>query len=46
MTFITDLFIKLFSLILETVGTLASYNVCGGYFDEPEVPKELTNLKR
>ena len=29
MTFITDLFIKLFSLILETVGTLASYNVCG-----------------
>ena len=46
MTFITDLFIKLFSLILETVGTLASYNVCGGYFDESEVPEELTNLER
>ena len=46
MTFITDLFIKLFSLVLETVGTLASYTVCSGYFDEPEVPEELTNLKR
>ncbi|AUJ52858.1 cyclic lactone autoinducer peptide [Staphylococcus hominis] len=46
MTFITDLFIKLFSLILETVGTLASYSPCATYFDEPEVPKELTNLER
>lgn len=46
MTFFTDLFIKLFSLVLETVGTFASKTVCSGYFDEPEVPKELTNLKR
>ena len=45
MTFITDLFIKLFSLILETVGTLASFTLWW-LFDEPEVPKELTNLER
>ena len=46
MTFITQLFIKLFSLILETVGTLASYSPCATYFDEPEVPQELTDLKK
>lgn len=46
MTFFTDLFIKLFSLILETVGTLATYSTCYGYFDESEVPEELTNLER
>lgn len=45
MTFFTQLFIKLFSLFLETVGNIATINTCGGYFDEPEVPQELTNLK-
>lgn len=46
MTLFADLFIKLFTFVLETVGTLASYTPCATYFDEPEVPEELTNLKR
>ncbi|BGE81971.1 AgrD protein [Staphylococcus petrasii] len=46
MTFITNLFIKFFAFVLETVGTLASHTACATYFDEPEVPEELTNLKR
>ena len=46
MTFFTDLFIKLFSLVLETVRKKKKKTVCSGYFDEPEVPEELTNLKR
>ena len=45
MTFITQLFIKLFSFFLETIGNIATINTCGGYFDEPEVPQELTDLK-
>lgn len=46
MTFITQLFIKLFSFFLETIGNIATINTCGGYFDEPEVPQELTDLKK
>ena len=41
MTFITQLFIKLFSFFLETIGNIATINTCGGYFDEPEVPQGL-----
>ncbi|WP_317955905.1 cyclic lactone autoinducer peptide [Staphylococcus haemolyticus] len=46
MTLLFDLFIKFFSFLLESVGTLASYTPCATYFDEPEVPEELTNLNR
>ncbi|MCI2774921.1 cyclic lactone autoinducer peptide AgrD [Staphylococcus petrasii] len=46
MTFITNLFIKLFSIVLETIGNIATISTCATYFDEPEVPEELTNLKR
>ncbi|PTF02508.1 cyclic lactone autoinducer peptide [Staphylococcus devriesei] len=46
MMFITDLFFKFFAAILETLGNVAAYKPCFGYFDEVEVPEELTNLKR
>ena len=38
MTVLVDLIIKLF-------GTIASFTPCTTYFDEPEVPEELTNAK-
>ena len=46
MTVLFDLFIKFFSFLLESVGTIASYTPCTTYFDEPEVPEELTNAKK
>ena len=46
MTVLFDLFIKFFSFLLESVGTLASYTPCATYFDEPEVPQELIDLHR
>ncbi|UDI77886.1 cyclic lactone autoinducer peptide [Staphylococcus taiwanensis] len=46
MTLFADLFIKLFTFVLETIGNIATISTCATYFDEPEVPKELTNLKR
>ena len=36
-------FIKFFTTILEFIGT-AGDSVCASYFDEPEVPEELTKL--
>ena len=44
MTLITSLVIKLFTIILETIGTIATYTPCASYFDEPEVPDELTKI--
>jgi len=32
---------KFFAFIFEQLGNIAKYNPCAGYFDEPEVPKEL-----
>ncbi|MBI5973697.1 cyclic lactone autoinducer peptide AgrD [Staphylococcus caledonicus] len=46
MMFFADLFFKFFTAILETLGNVAAYKVCVVYFDEPEVPEELTNLQR
>ncbi|MGC9631176.1 cyclic lactone autoinducer peptide AgrD [Staphylococcus epidermidis] len=40
---IFNLFIKFFTTILEFIGTVAG-DVCASYFDEPEVPEELTKL--
>ncbi|WP_251518356.1 MULTISPECIES: cyclic lactone autoinducer peptide AgrD [Staphylococcus] len=37
---ILNIITKLFSLL----GTSATGKPCGGFFDEPEVPKELTEL--
>ena len=39
-----NLFTKFFSKILELVGSVATIKTCVLYFDEPEVPKELTEL--
>ena len=39
-----NLFIKFFTTILEFIGTVAGDSVCASYFDEPEVPEELTKL--
>lgn len=39
-TAILTIFAKFFTLI----GTLSSLSPCTAYVDEPEIPKELTNL--
>ncbi|MBM2659445.1 cyclic lactone autoinducer peptide AgrD [Staphylococcus pseudoxylosus] len=39
-TAILTIFAKFFTLI----GAISSVNPCAGYVDEPEIPKELTNL--
>ncbi|RIM75235.1 cyclic lactone autoinducer peptide [Staphylococcus xylosus] len=39
-TSILTIFVKFFSFI----GTISSVRPCGGFVDEPEVPKELTKL--
>lgn len=41
---IFNLFIKFSTTILEFIGTVAGDSVCASYFDEPEVPEELTKL--
>ena len=46
MTFITQLFIKLFSFFLETIGNIATINTSSGYCNETEVPQEITDLKK
>ncbi|KKI52616.1 MAG: cyclic lactone autoinducer peptide [Staphylococcus equorum] len=41
------IFESIFSLIAKffsTLGAVAGLSPCGGYFDEPEVPKEITDL--
>ncbi|WP_432724700.1 cyclic lactone autoinducer peptide AgrD [Staphylococcus equorum] len=41
------IFESIFSLIAKffsTLGAAAGLRPCGGYFDEPEVPKEITDL--
>ena len=43
MTVLVDLIIKLFTFLLQSIGTIASFTPCTTYFDEPEVPEELTN---
>lgn len=42
MEFLVNLFFKFFTSIMEYVGFVAGANPCSAYFDEPEVPKELT----
>ena len=39
-----NLFIKFFTMIFEFIGFVAGANPCASYFDEPEVPKELSKL--
>lgn len=39
-----NLFTKFFSKILELVGSVATIETCVWFFDEPDVPKELTDL--
>ncbi|MEB6613323.1 cyclic lactone autoinducer peptide AgrD [Staphylococcus pasteuri] len=41
---LVNLFLKFFTSIMEFVGLVAGANPCAGYFDEPEVPDELTKL--
>ena len=39
-----NLFIKFCTMIFEFIGFVAGANPCASYFDEPEVPKELSKL--
>ena len=39
MTVLVDLIIKLFTFLLQSIGTIASFTPCTTYFDEPEVPE-------
>ena len=39
-----NLFIKFFTMIFEFIGFVAGANPCASYFDEPEVPNELSKL--
>ncbi|MCG7339926.1 cyclic lactone autoinducer peptide [Staphylococcus sp. ACRSN] len=39
---VLNLITKLFSVLGATVGALP----CGGYFDEPEIPAEITELHK
>ncbi|HLR18644.1 MAG TPA: cyclic lactone autoinducer peptide [Staphylococcus sp.] len=36
--------INLITKIFSMLGTIAAINPCVGYFDEPEVPKEISDL--
>lgn len=45
MTVLLNLIIKLFTFLIQSIGTIASFTPCTTYFDEPEVPEELTNAK-
>ncbi|KRG08803.1 cyclic lactone autoinducer peptide AgrD [Staphylococcus sp. NAM3COL9] len=42
--FIYEVFINLITKIFSALGTIAAINPCMGYFDEPEVPKEISEL--
>ncbi|AXZ22998.1 cyclic lactone autoinducer peptide [Staphylococcus warneri] len=44
MEFLVNLFFKFFTSILEFVGFVAGANPCAMFYDEPEVPSELTKL--
>ncbi|WP_210145941.1 cyclic lactone autoinducer peptide [Staphylococcus sp. GDH8C107P] len=37
-------FFSFFAKFFELIGTVAGINPCSGWFDEPEVPEELTKL--
>ncbi|MBF0814461.1 cyclic lactone autoinducer peptide AgrD [Staphylococcus xylosus] len=42
-----NIFESLFNLIAKlftVIGTIAGAKPCGGWLDEPEVPKEITDL--
>ncbi|MFU0769229.1 cyclic lactone autoinducer peptide AgrD [Staphylococcus pasteuri] len=41
---LVNLFLKFFTSIMEFVGFVAGYSPCANFFDEPEVPKELTQI--
>ena len=45
MTVLVDLIIKLFYISFTINWYIASFTPCTTYFDEPEVPEELTNAK-
>lgn len=36
--------LTIFAKFFAFIGAISTVNPCGGYVDEPEVPKELTNL--
>lgn len=39
-----NLFLKFFTMIFELIGFVAGANPCQLYYDEPEVPEELTKI--
>ncbi|MBO1198325.1 cyclic lactone autoinducer peptide [Staphylococcus simiae] len=44
MTTLLNLFFNVFTTIIEKIGTVAGYSTCSLWYDEPEVPEELTKL--
>lgn len=46
MNFISIAFTKVFSFAFELVGSLSIQDICMAFFDEPEVPQELIDLKK
>ena len=44
MEFLVNLFFKFFTSIMEFVGFVAGYSPCTNFFDETEVPSELTKI--
>ncbi|EHJ07216.1 cyclic lactone autoinducer peptide AgrD [Staphylococcus simiae] len=44
MATLINLFLNLFTFIIERVGNVAAYSLCSLWYDEPEVPEELTKL--
>lgn len=44
MTTLINLFFSLFTSIIEKIGTVATYSLCTFWYDEPQVPEELTKL--
>lgn len=44
MNFLFNLFLNFFTTVLEKIGILAISAPCIFYYDEPEVPEELTEL--
>ncbi|MCD9067309.1 cyclic lactone autoinducer peptide [Staphylococcus pasteuri] len=41
---LVNLFLKFFTSIMEFVGLVAGANPCAAFYDEPEVPAEITDL--
>ncbi|AGZ24791.1 cyclic lactone autoinducer peptide AgrD [Staphylococcus warneri] len=44
MEFLFNFVLNIFTKIFETIGLVAGANPCVMYYDEPEVPEELSKI--